>query len=189
MANITKNLFDLTSEEEQISRQFYGKIIKCLIAPYHHIKNIPLEPNNEVFVFPERDLTIQQRREIVSVMANSAAPEIRFVTSDVFIITDMVQSCTRTLTPNGEIEKTSTATFCANAHDILFSVLQDKRHVNAYQDNKNKNRDVINGVIRAIEAKSMTHNEYEANMKIINAIGEPIIGDRLKDMIREVTIV
>lgn len=186
---IPKSLFQLTPAEEATSKQFYGKIIKCLIAPYHHIKTIPLEPNNEVFVYPERDLTIQQRKEIVSVMANSAQPEIRFVTSDVFIITDMVQSCTRILTPDGLIEPTPKKTFSANAHDILLCVLQDDKHVAKYRDNHNRYRDTINTVIRAMEARRMTRAQYDANMQIINSIGEPIIANSLKEQMKDVTII
>ena len=123
---INKNLFDLTPEQIEASKMMYGKVIKCLIAPYHHIKNIPLEPNDEVYVFPERDLDIQQRKEIVSIMANSSKEEIRFVTSDVFIIRDMIDGCTRLLTPDGEIVTTPEQTFAANHHTILHAVLYDE---------------------------------------------------------------
>lgn len=189
MTKITKNLFDLTKEEAEMSMQIYGKIIKCLIAPYHYIKTIPLEANNEVFVYPERDLNIQQRKSIVSVMANSAAPEIRFVTSDLFIILDMVQGCTRILTPDGEIVRTPEITFGANPHTIIYNVLQDDVYVEKYKDGEDKSRDTISRVITAIDKKEMTKQEYEANLKIINSIGEDIVKNSLKQMLNEVNVV
>jgi hypothetical protein len=186
---ITKNLFELTPEQKQMSISMYGKVIKCLIAPYHSIKDIPLEPNNEVYVYPERDLNIQQRKTIVGVMANSAKEEICFVTSDVFIITDMFDGCCRILTPDGEIEEVPTKTFAANAHDILLTVLQDDNYVEKYKEGAKDYRNMINGIITAIEKKTMTQAEYDKNESLIDMIGEPVIAGPLRNMLREVKII
>jgi len=186
---ITKELFKLTPEQEQTSITMYGKVIKCLIAPYHNIQNIPLESNNEVFVYPERDLSIQQRKEIVGVMANSAKKEICFVTSDVFIITDMIDSCCRILTPDGDIEEVGEKTFSANAHTILLEVLQNDAYVKKYKDGIKDSRNTINEVITAINKKTMTQAEYDKNKAIIDVIGEDLIRNKLKEMLREVKVI
>lgn len=189
MKQITKNLFDLTKEQEQASMMMYGKVIKCLIAPYHYIKNIPLEPNNEVFVYPERDLDIQQRKEIVSVMANSPKDEIRFVTSDVFIIRDMIDGCCRILTPKGELEAVQEKTFAANHHTILHEVLHDESHVKTKQSEKEKLTVIINQLITDLQKGQMTQEEYDRAKSIIKTIGEPVIVAPLKNMLAEVKII
>jgi len=185
---INKELFKLTPEQEQTSITMYGKVIKCLIAPYHNIKNIPLESNDEVFVYPERDLSIQQRKEIVGVMASSAKKEICFVTSDVFIITDMIDSCCRILTPDGDIEEVGEKTFSANAHTILLEVLQNDAYVKKYKDGIKDSRNTINEVITAINKKTMTQAEYDKNKAIIDVIGEDLIRNKLNQMLREVKV-
>lgn len=189
MTKITKKLFDLTPEQQETSMSMYGKVIKCLIAPYHNIKNIPLEPNDEVYVYPERDLSIQQRKEIVSVMARSAKNEIYFVTSDLFIILDMVDCCCRILTPDGEIEEVTEKTFSANPHTIIYNVIQDDRHVNKYNDDANDFRTKINAVITSINEKKMTQAEYDKNKTFINLIGEDLIRNKLRSMLGDVEII
>ncbi len=188
---ITKNLFDLTPEQIETSKSMYGgKIIKCLIAPYHSIKDIPLEPNNEVFVYPERDLNIQQRKEIVGIMANSNKEEICFVTSDLFIILDMVDVCCRILTPEGKIEKVDEKTFGANPHTIIYKVIHNAYYVKEQEDKSLDFRQTINKIIDEVNnKKGMTVEQYEANRKKINLIGEPLIKNRLLDMLREVKII
>lgn len=185
---ITKELFELTKEQEQTSISIYGKIIKCLIAPYHNIKNIPLEANDEVFVYPERDLNIQQRKEIVGIMSSSAKKEICFVTSDLYLILDMVDCCCRILTPDGKIEELYEKTFSANPHTIIYKVLQDDTHVKLYKDDIKNSRNTINEVINAVNKKTMTKAEYDKNLAIIELIGEDLIRNKLKNMLRDVTI-
>lgn len=189
MKKLSKNLFDLTSDQEKTSISMYGKVIKCLIAPYHNILNIPLEANNEVFVYPERDLSIQQRKEIVSVMANSAKNEICFVTSDVFIITDMIDVCCRILTPDGKIEDVKEKTFSANPHTILLDILQDDAHVEKHKNDVKDYRNTINDVITAINKEKMTQAEYDKNKAIIEVIGEDLIRNKLEDMLSDVEII
>jgi hypothetical protein len=190
MKKLSKNLFELTPEQEKQSIMMYGKGIKCLIAPYHNILDIPLEPNDDVYVFPERDLNVQQKKEIVSVMASSKKEEIRFVTSDVFIITDMIDGCCRILNPEGEIEEVYEKTFAANAHTILLSVLQDEYNRKKYDEKKQIYMEKINTIITAINDKrGMTREEYETTKNVIEMIGEDIISGKLGSMLRDVKIV
>lgn len=186
---INKNLFDLTPEQVETSKQFYGKVIKCLIAPYHNIQTIPLEPNDEVFVYPERDLSIQQRKELVSIMSNSRKEEILFVTSDVFIILDMVDCCTRILTPDGKIEETPEKTFGANQHVIIYNVLQDDRHIEKNKEIKGAYVEKINKIITKVNSGKMSQEEYKNSKEFINIIGEDLIRTKLLDMLRDVKVV
>ncbi len=189
MKKVSKNLFDLTPEQEQASISIYGKVVKCLIAPYHSIKDIPLEPNNEVYVYPERDLNIQQRKDIVGIMASSSKEEIRFVTSDLFLIIDMLDGCCRILTPDGEIVECPEKTFAANPHTIIYEVIHDEFYV---KEQKKKTMDykvVINKIIEDVNKKKMTSEEYEKTKTTIKLIGEDLIRTKLLEMLSDVKII
>jgi len=187
---ITKNLFDLTQSQIDSSISMYGKVIKCLIAPYHNIQNIPLESNDEVYVYPERDLSIQQRKEMVGVMANSNKKEICFVTSDLFLILDMIDCCCRILTPDGKIEELYEKTFSANPHTIIYKILQNDVYEKLYKDGVKDYRNKINDIIKVIvDVKTMTKSEYDKNMAVIELIGEDLIRNKMKSMMRNVTII
>lgn len=189
MKKITKNLFDLTPEQEALSISIYGKVIKCLIAPYHSIKDIPLEPNDDVYVYPERDLNIQQRKEIVGIMASSNKPEIRFVTSDLFLILDMLDGCCRILTPDAEIIDCPEKTFAANPHTIIYEVIHDEYLV---KEQKNKTFDfkkMINEIIEDVNKKKMTLEKYEKTKQKIAIIGEDLIRVKLSEMLSGVQII
>jgi len=54
---IQNNLFDLTSEQEATSKMLYnGKIIKCLVAPYHTYNQLEkvIPYTKTTYLFPER---------------------------------------------------------------------------------------------------------------------------------------
>ena len=183
--SITVDLFDLTPEQKAKSIAMYGKIVKCLVAPYHTINTLPLEPNNIVYVYPERDLTIKQRKELMSVIAKAKQSEILLVTSDVFIITDMIDDCVRILTSDNKIIDCREQTFSANAHTILLKILQND------SDDKIESQyvKIIQKVINDINSKSMSQKTYDETKKVIESIGEPIIAVKLKEMLRDVKII
>lgn len=56
--NISKNLFDLTEDQEKTSKMMYdGKVIKCLVAPYHSYDQLEkvIPYTKTTFLFPERN--------------------------------------------------------------------------------------------------------------------------------------
>jgi hypothetical protein len=189
MKKITKNLFDLTPEQEATSISIYGKVIKCLIAPYHSIKDIPLEPNDEVYVYPERDLNIQQRKEIVGIMANSNKSEIRFVTSDLFLILDMLDGCCRILTPDAEIVECPEKTFAANPHTIIYEVIHDEFYAKEQKNKTISYRSIINEIIEEINKGKMTLEKHEKTKQKISLIGEDLISRKLSQMLSDVEII
>lgn len=95
------NLFDLTSEQEDTSKMMYKKVIKCLIAPYHTYSQlesmIPYDKNT--FLFPEREMTLEQTRSLINILASKPTDEeFRIVTTDMSIVCDMVDTSVRILT-------------------------------------------------------------------------------------------
>lgn len=60
---IKENLFDLTPEQIEMSKNIYGgKIIKCLVAPYHSYNQLEKEVTytKNTFLFPEREMSSSQ---------------------------------------------------------------------------------------------------------------------------------
>lgn len=71
---INKDIFDLASDQIDTSKVMYnGKIIKCLVAPYHSYaqleKLIPF--TKSTYLFPERDLNNNQLRGFISLVVSS----------------------------------------------------------------------------------------------------------------------
>ena len=115
---ITKNLFELTNEDIESSKMMYnGKIIKCLVTPYHTYaqleKVVPFTKNT--FLLPERELPITQIKGVVSMIVNSpSTDEFRIITTSQNIIMDMIDTSVRVLTESGDVVKSPCKTFMAN---------------------------------------------------------------------------
>jgi len=186
-----ENLFELDAEQIETSKMIYdGKIIKCLVAPYHSYmvleNDIPY--SKTTFLFPEREISAQQVRGFISMIVNSPIQEeIRIITADQTIIGDMVGDCVRVLTEDGDIVKTDTKTFMANIHDIRYTVLQNPDH----QTSKAKAdimKEKTNALIEKLHTKKMTLVEYEEALNFIKLIGEPVIQRALINMMYDVTV-
>ena len=97
---INQNLFDLTIDQEATSKMMYnGKVIKCLVAPYHSYtqleKIVPF--TKTTYLFPEREMSISQVKSLISMIAaNPSQEEFRIVTANQNIIIDMVGECVLT---------------------------------------------------------------------------------------------
>lgn len=182
---LTKSFFELTEKQTENSILFYGKIIKCLIAPYHTINTIPLESNDTIYVYPERDLNIEERKNLLNVILKSDKKEICFVTSDLFIITDMINDCTRLLTQDEQVIEISEKIFSANPHTIINSVLKNNSSKPFQQNYIN----LINNLISVIKTGKMSKKEYNDYKKIIDNIGEPLISNQLNNMLSNVEVV
>ncbi len=182
---ISKKLFDLTPEQKDKSIKMYGKVIKCLIAPYHTINRLPLEHNDNVYVYPERDLTIEQRKELISDMCNTEKDEYLLVTSDMFIISDLITDCVRILTNDAEIIECSIKPFGANLYDVLKILRQEKTY-----NESSKYRNILRKLITDIENKKpMTKDEFDNAKFIINSTGDEIISLKLNEMLKDITII
>lgn len=190
---INQNLFDLTTEQEETSRMMYsGKIIKCLVAPYHTYvtleKQVPF--TSTTYLFPERELPASQLSGIISmIVANKSQEEFRIITTNQNIIMDMVDDCVRVLTEEGEVVPCPVKTFMANIHDIRYSLLENKEHQKS-QEEKSLNRERIQNLLTKIREKSkVSQSEYDALEKEVNMIGEDVISGILKNHLSDLEIV
>jgi len=180
---LQKNLFDLTSEQLATSKMMYNKTIKCLIAPYHTEKTLEIEQAPNIMMFPERELTHQQTKSFISMCVNSPMEEILIITTSVDIIYDMVDDCVRILTEFDTLVESPEKTFAANQHTIIHTILNNENHQKS-ESEKTKSHDDINKVISLINGdKKLTKKQIEHCRNVISKVGEPIIYNRLENML------
>ena len=90
---INQNLFDLTPEQIETSKMMYsGKVIKCLVAPYHSYQELEktVSFTKTTYLFPEREASVPQLRNLISmIVANPSTDEFRIITTNQNIIMDM----------------------------------------------------------------------------------------------------
>ena len=183
------NLFDLTPEQEALSKSIYeGKVIKCLIAPYHTYpqleKEIPF--SKTTYLFPERETTASQLSGIISMIVSSPIQdEFRIITTSQSIILDMIDGCVRILTEDGKIVPCPCKTFMANIHTIKYEIF-DNESFRKSKVEKSRAISQINILIDKInKTKSFTRDEYESVAKDVDLIGEETISRKLKKMARD----
>lgn len=187
---IPENLFDLTTEQEASSKSIYsGKVIKCLVAPYHSFsqleKEIPF--SKSTYLFPEREMTIPQIRGFISLLVKSKHDEIRIITVNQNIIIDMIDGCVRILTQKNTIVDCPEKTFMANIHTIRYCILENESHQNSKEE-QNIAAVRINELIDKInKTKKFTKAEYNAIANEVDQIGEELISYKLKEMASDKT--
>lgn len=189
--NFTQDLFELSPEEIQTSKDIYnGKVIKCLIAPHHTYSGLEsaIPFTSTTLLFPERDMTEQQITSLISIIVNSPkTEEFRIITKHQNIIGSMVNTQCRILTQSGEIVPCEEKTFAANIHDIRYGILENKEYMNS-EEIKNSASEIINPIIEKINnTESFTQEEADLLLTKINLIGEDLIKNTLIRMLRDKT--
>ena len=185
-----ENLFDLTAEQIETSKMMYdGKIIKCLVAPYHSYADLEkmIPYTKTTLLFPEREMSVAQVRSLISmIVAKPSNEEYRIVTASQNIIIDMVDACVRVLTEGGEIVNSPCKTFMANIHDIRHYLLENEDH-RISKEEQEQSRKKITDIFDYIKSKkSITSSEYNELKAKIDIIGERIIRIRLMDLLDEI---
>lgn len=189
---IPENLFELSKEQETLSRNIYNnKVIKCLVAPYHSYSQlesvVPYTKNT--FLFPEREMSKSQVINLISIIAsNPSNDEFRIITTNQNIIMDMIGDCVRVLTEGGDIVYTGTKTFMANIHTIRHELLENDIH-RLSSSEKSKSKDKITKIIDRVNDKTpITKKDFYQLLSEINLIGEPIIRTKLIEMANKLTL-
>ena len=176
---IKENLFDLTPEQIDMSKNIYnGKIIKCLVAPYHNYKQLEKEVTytKNTFLFPEREMTSAQCSSLINMLVKSPSQdEFLVITANQNIILDMIDGNVRILTEKGDIVDCPTKTFMANIHDIRYSVLENKDH-QLSDEERSVSNSICNEIITLVNSPfTMTKAEYDELLVKINLIGDDLI--------------
>jgi hypothetical protein len=187
--NIPNNLFDLSDEQISTSKMMYnGKIIKCLVAPYHSYRQLEqvLPYTKSTYLFPEREMSYLQTRLLISMVSNSTiTDEILIITSSIPIIGDIVSGLVRVLDQRGDIQESDVKTFAANQHDIRLGLLENTDYEISDGERSSSTRK-IQDVIDKINSGKMTEDEVNEATLVIDSIGEVIIRSKLQEMLREV---
>ena len=183
---IKENLFDLTPEQIDMSKTIYnGKIIKCLVAPYHSYNQLEKEVTytKNTFLFPEREMTSSQCSTLISMLVNSPSQEeFLVITANQNIILDMIDGNVRILTERNDIVDCPTKTFMANIHDIRYNVLENKHHRLSDEEKSAGNKAVDDLINKVQEGSTMTKAEYDELVAKIELVGEDFIRRKLLEM-------
>ena len=184
-------LFTLSKEQEELSVSIYGKVIKCLVAPYHAQPPIDMmswvSTSSTTFLFPERETSYQQERNFISfITGRDDTREHRVVTTSMSIIGDMVDGCVRVLTERDEIVDCPIKTFAANLHSIRHCLLENDDFARKKKERSNTSYifiDILLKEILAAQTKGATDAEKENFRERTSLIGEEVIERKLNDMI------
>lgn len=199
---LEKGLFELTKEQEVASKMLYnGKVVKCLVVPYHTYNEIKFDSNfisnriemdysENVFMFPEKELSEVQSRQFVSLIVNGKHQEVLIITASQNIILDMFDGCVRILTEFDTIVDCPAKTFAANIHTINCEILNNKSHQKNNEYGNKFHVEKVNKVLAEVSNKNdFTQTEYDKLMGLISRIGEPLVETRLKSILREKNII
>jgi len=196
LENFRTGIFELSQSDIDTSIMMYnGKIVKCLVAPYHSKAQIEaiLDYTPSTFLFPEDEMSHSQTRGFISMIANAEkfnGQEIIIVTASQTIIGDMVDTSVRILTEGGDIVACPSKTFMANIHTIRYDILENKAHqLNDHE--RKQGQDSVNLLITQVnegKENGMSEADYNTMVGKIRLIGEPLIGNKLLEMAREIRV-
>ena len=191
---INQNLFDLEPDQEATSKMMYnGKVIKCLVAPYHSYaqleKIVPF--TKTTYLFPEREMSVAQVKSLISmIVANPSQEEFRIVTANQNIILDMVGDCVRVLTEGDEVVYTGTKTFMANIHDIRYELLENDDHRLSESERTQAHKNIGVLIDRVNDtATPISKGDFAQLVSQINMIGEEFVKRKLREMASELTVI
>lgn len=185
--NIQNNLFDLTKNQEDNSKMIYGKIIKCLVAPYHSYNELEkhIQYTKTTYLFPEREMSYKQTISFINMLVkkHSVNDEFRIITTSYSIIGDMIGDCVRVLNADGEVVDANTKTFQANIHDIRYNLLENEYHGKRV-DNLSANN-INELIVRINDKKLLASGERDILYNKIQMIGEDILRTKMLEMLRD----
>ena len=189
------NLFDLDEAAIASSKMFYeGKTIKCLVAPYHTLKDIEamLDYSENTYVFPEDSMGLDKVKQLISIIVSQPREiEYRIITKNQNIIMDMIHTSVKILTECGEIVECHEKTLAANIHTIRHEILENEIH-QISKSEMNHSYKYINNIIEVINSKTssgITTAEQTILKEKIKGVGEELISNSLSDMLSSLTLI
>ena len=176
---IKKEIFKLEKSQEDFTKMFYdGKVIKCLVAPYHTAEYFEnnLEWADNIFVFPENSIPRGQLSSLISMIVASPKEEVIIITTSNEIITQMIGENVRVFTEAGNIVPCPIKCLMANIHDIRYNLLENKEFKDG-QGNMvgNFGEGFVNSLIQKINSTETSKENYELFKSRIELVGEDVI--------------
>ena len=137
-------------------------------------------------------MTKPQMSGFVNMLVNAPniTGDIMVVTTEMNIITDMIDSSVRVLTEDGNIVPSPTKPFAANIHTIRYELLENKHHQTS-EEEKTIMQKRINTIITKIndaEDTGLTESEINDLQGQIDVIGEDLISRKLGQMLRSLPV-
>jgi uncharacterized protein YaiI (UPF0178 family) len=165
---------------------FYnGKVIKCLVAPYHTAQYFEknLEYVNNIFVFPENSISQQQLSSIITMIVNSPKySEALIITADVFLITQMIGENVRVFTQAGNIVPCPIKCLMANIHDVRYRLLDAAEFKDGSDVPTDFGREMVQSLLDQIRSNTdKSTTRYNFMKSRIDMIGEDVIRIALKN--------
>jgi hypothetical protein len=195
--------FDLTEQEIELSKSTYGgKIIKCIIAPYHSYEDLKESVGDSACLFPERDLSwLETNSLIYNLVENDDIQETTIITSSNYIIRDMIQCCVRVLGADGNISRFPVNTLRINLlelEEVLFAdednYFEDEPREFIIPDMGNSYSDkIITELIDCINEhieneKPMSQSEFKSIEDSIKLIGDSYLRSSLELHCEKITV-
>lgn len=176
---INKEIFKLEKGQEDFTKMFYdGKVIKCLVAPYHTAEYFEknLEWADNIYVFPENSIPRDRLSSLIGMIVASPKQEVIIITTSNEIITQMIGDNVRIFTQAGNIVPCPIKCLMANIHDIRYNILENK----SFQDGNSTNisnfgEGFVKSLIDKINTTEMTKENYELFKSRIDLVGEKVI--------------
>lgn len=188
---LKSEIFDLTTEQLDLTKMFYdGKVIKCLVAPYHTAQYFEenLKYAENVFVFPENSIPRDKLGYIISMIVNNPKyTEAVIITTSNEIITQMIGENVRVFTQAGNIVECPIKCLMANIHDIRYSLLENE----SFKDTKSINvsnfgNEFTQALIEKLRTTEIKNKkEYDIFKSKIELIGERVIRDKMLEMLND----
>jgi hypothetical protein len=176
---INKEIFKLEKGQEDFTKMFYdGKVIKCLVAPYHTAEYFEknLEWSDNVYVFPENSVPRGQLSLLIGMIVASPKQETIIITTSNEIITQMIGDNVRVFTEAGNIVPCPIKCLMANIHDIKYNLLENKD----FKDGKgnmvgNFGEGFVKSLIDKINTTETSKDNYDLFKSRIQLVGEDVI--------------
>ena len=176
---ISKEIFKLEKEQEDFTKMFYdGKVIKCLVAPYHTAEYFEknLEWSDNVYVFPENSVPRDRLSSLIGMIVASPKQEVIIITTSNEIITQMIGENVRIFTQAGNIVPCPIKCLMVNIHDIRYNILENKNFQDGNSNNiANFGEGFVKSLIDKINTTEMTKENYDLFKSRIELVGEDVI--------------
>lgn len=190
VSKIPAAIFQMDADQESTTKMFYdGKVIKCLVAPYHTIAYFEenLEWADNTFVFPENTMPVSSLSSLVGmIVASPKYSEALIITTSNEIITQMIGDNVRVMTESGKIVPCPIKTLMANIHDVRYELIENT----IFKDGageinvSNFGKSQVQGLMDKLNNTTITsHDQYDSMEAAICKIGEKVIRNRMMNML------
>jgi len=191
-SKIPAAIFQMDANQESTTKMFYdGKVIKCLVAPYHTSAYFEdnLEWANNTFVFPENTMPVSSLSSLIAmIVASPKYSEALIITTSNEIITQMVGDNVRVMTESGKIVPCPIKTLMANIHDIRYELIENElfKDVADGTNVSNFGKSHVEKLIEKLNNTTITSQaQYDSMEAAIGKIGEVVIRNSMMTMLND----